>query len=414
MHDSHAPRRATGRSATDEGRSAGIMAFVALLLIPATVLAFNSIANTWSGIYPASASRTNAGCLLCHGPNGTDTWNPYGEAIRNGRRQCCRHQRRRRAELRRRPRGSLESRGDQRERPARLDGRQQQHDLRHQRHPDNRSAGAGGDHRADRSGGLDPDPGPHGHAGADPGPHAGPDPGSHAVPTAHPSPRPSPRRSRPRSPRPFPRRSRPRFPRPFPRRSRPRSPRPFPRRSRPPPLCRRPRRRRPRSPPVPTPVPTPTPNSAGRASGGGTVVEDSVSARFEFEVKASSHAAKGQIKLKSGRLSFRSHSVTTFQLSGTTATWTGTGRWNGHTGYTFTATAIDQARNGHESHRHRSPRATDRFQVTISDTAGAPVFEIAGRVQRGNVVVSARSSHSRDSDEDRVGEQRMARLLSLL
>ncbi|HYO43596.1 MAG TPA: hypothetical protein VES19_10405, partial [Candidatus Limnocylindrales bacterium] len=54
-----------------------------VLLIPATVFAFNSIGNTWSTVYPASASRTNADCLLCHGPAGEDTWNAYGQAIRN-------------------------------------------------------------------------------------------------------------------------------------------------------------------------------------------------------------------------------------------------------------------------------------------------------------------------------------------
>jgi hypothetical protein len=57
---------------------------VTVLLIPATVFAFNSIGNSWSTIYPGSVSRTNAGCLLCHGPAGEDTWNSYGQAIKTG------------------------------------------------------------------------------------------------------------------------------------------------------------------------------------------------------------------------------------------------------------------------------------------------------------------------------------------
>jgi hypothetical protein len=163
--------------------------------------------------------------------------------------------------------------------------------------------------------------------------------------------------------------------------------------------------------PTPTPTPTPVPNSAGHASGGGIVNGDAASARFEFQVKASHVMAKGQLKLASGKRAFRSHSVTSFVISGTTATWTGTGRWNGHTGYSFTATAVDQARNGRDSHGTRSRRASDRFEVSISDSSGTVVFEIAGRVQRGNVVVSAR--HGAEEFDRRL-EQRMTRLLSLL
>ena len=64
------------------------LALLLMLAAPTTVAAFNSIGNTWSTIYPASTSRTNAGCLLCHGVTGgavdTSTWNPYGWAIRQG------------------------------------------------------------------------------------------------------------------------------------------------------------------------------------------------------------------------------------------------------------------------------------------------------------------------------------------
>lgn len=123
-------------------------------------------------------------------------------------------------------------------------------------------------------------------------------------------------------------------------------------------------------------------------------------ARFEFEVRSTKSAPVGQLKLTSSHDQFRSRTVTTFAVTGKTATWTGTGSWKGHAGYRFTATAVDQARNGHDSHRADKARGADQLRITISDASGKVVFAIAGPVSRGNIVVSLRSgSHNRDGDD---------------
>ena len=71
--DTTEPARRPHRRRT---RRALALAAVFALIIPAAVYGFNSIGNTWSTVYPASASRTNAGCQLCHrDPAGGDPFN---------------------------------------------------------------------------------------------------------------------------------------------------------------------------------------------------------------------------------------------------------------------------------------------------------------------------------------------------
>ncbi len=82
----------TGRSRWWSGigrsRRLALLALVALLAMPASAMAFSSIARLWTTQYPASTAYANASCLLCHGTTGgavdTSTWNPYGWAIRQG------------------------------------------------------------------------------------------------------------------------------------------------------------------------------------------------------------------------------------------------------------------------------------------------------------------------------------------
>jgi hypothetical protein len=110
----------------------------------------------------------------------------------------------------------------------------------------------------------------------------------------------------------------------------------------------------------------------------------------------------GRLKLVTGDGWFRSRVVTTFGVADRTATWTGTGSWNGHAGYTFNAIAVDQARNGHDRHRSHesSQRAADRFSITISDSSGSVVYTTAGPVTRGNIVISTRSGDDDRDDHD--------------
>ena len=148
--------------------------------------------------------------------------------------------------------------------------------------------------------------------------------------------------------------------------------------------------------PTPTPTPTPAPSAAGKVEGSGTVTSGHSRARFEFEAKSTKSVPVGHLKLTSGHDGFRSRNVTTFAVTGRTATWTGTGSWNGHAGYTFAATASDAAKSGHDSHKASSKHKADQFAITIRDASRQVVFTIAGPVSRGNIEVSARSGGGGD------------------
>jgi hypothetical protein len=68
-------------------------------------------------------------------------------------------------------------------------------------------------------------------------------------------------------------------------------------------------------------------------------------------------------------------------LSGGTATVSGRGLWNGRPGFTYTATVVDNGRNG----RSGAPR--DRFAVTVVDPAGTVAYAIATELASGDLVV---------------------------
>jgi hypothetical protein len=59
-----------------------------------------------------------------------------------------------------------------------------------------------------------------------------------------------------------------------------------------------------------------------------------------------------------------------------TVTFTGTGRWNGHAGYTFDARATDAGEPG---------RGRDVFAITIRNPAGAVVASVDATLTSGNI-----------------------------
>jgi hypothetical protein len=59
-----------------------------------------------------------------------------------------------------------------------------------------------------------------------------------------------------------------------------------------------------------------------------------------------------------------------------TVAFDGTGRWNGHSGYTFDATATDAGEPGH---------GRDSFTITIRDASGQIVESVSGVLVSGNV-----------------------------
>ena len=340
MHEANNPGKGAGRLPhRGRARSAAISAVLVLVLVPATVFAFNSIGNTWSGIYPASASRTNAGCLLCHGPNGTDTWNPYGWAISQGGANAAAISGAAGANSDGDPNGvtNLTEINANSQPGWTLGNNNTIYDI-------NGNATTSQPVPAGITGLIDP---------------ATPTPTPTPVPTPTPTPVPTP------------------------------TPTPVP---------------TPTPTPVPTPVPT-IPSVAGQAQGNGTVAAGQDEARFEFGVRSSRYGPTGHLQLRSDDLRFRSEAVTTFTRSGVTAAWTGTGSWNGLTGYSFKATAADNGRRASsEDKRHRRASWTaDQIEITIRNSSGDLVFTIAGPVSRGDIVVTSRSSdgeHAREHNRE--------------
>ena len=59
-----------------------------------------------------------------------------------------------------------------------------------------------------------------------------------------------------------------------------------------------------------------------------------------------------------------------------TVLFTGVGTWNGHTGYTFRATATDAGEPG---------RGRDAFAITVTDASGHIVASVNATITDGNI-----------------------------
>ena len=84
MTDSGHARGPQGRLRRRGISRAAVLAAIVAMVVPAAVLGFNSIGNTWSTVYPTSLSRSNANCQLCHrDAGGGEPFNAYGWAMLN-------------------------------------------------------------------------------------------------------------------------------------------------------------------------------------------------------------------------------------------------------------------------------------------------------------------------------------------
>ena len=64
-----------------------------------------------------------------------------------------------------------------------------------------------------------------------------------------------------------------------------------------------------------------------------------------------------------------------------TATWSGAGRYDGHEGYTFTVSVVD---NGNGGGRKKTP---DTISIVIRDAGGSVVYSASGALGGGNIKV---------------------------
>ena len=116
-----------------------------------------------------------------------------------------------------------------------------------------------------------------------------------------------------------------------------------------------------------------------KVTGGGFVISNG---RTSFGFVATSiggYAGKLQARTPVGR--FHGDTVTALTATSTTATWSGTGRWNGDDGYGYTVSVVDNRSGG--SKKLASP---DTITLTVTHN-GSTVYTVTGPLKGGNITV---------------------------
>ena len=125
-----------------------------------------------------------------------------------------------------------------------------------------------------------------------------------------------------------------------------------------------------------------TATMAGRLHGAGHIGSNAAKIQFRLDVRASAAGDSGSLVVKVGVNDFSaSVSTVTFASAlrqGTTdsVTFTGTGSWNGRTGYSYQAAAADYGEPG---------RGRDTFSVVVRAPDGTVVASGAGTLTNGNI-----------------------------
>ena len=120
--------------------------------------------------------------------------------------------------------------------------------------------------------------------------------------------------------------------------------------------------------------------AAGKVTGGGWLSSDG-RISFGFVVWSSEDGRHGQLQVHAGKHSFHGNTVARLVATKETAGWTGSGTWDGNSGFTYEVNVVD---NGNGADRNAEP---DTFAITIRDASGEPVFSAAGALDGGNIWV---------------------------
>lgn len=119
-----------------------------------------------------------------------------------------------------------------------------------------------------------------------------------------------------------------------------------------------------------------------KITGGGWISQGTGKTNFGFNVIRDVIGLNGQlqVRVRSGKDKFHSTSVLTLNSSGNSGTWTGTGRWNGVTGYSFTVSVVDNGTSGKKG---------DTISIVIKSPTNVTVFTTGGAqpLKGGNIVV---------------------------
>jgi hypothetical protein len=123
-------------------------------------------------------------------------------------------------------------------------------------------------------------------------------------------------------------------------------------------------------------------SAAAKITGGGFVAQTVGNTNFGFNVITDVTGLHGQLQIqsKAGKNRFHSTTVLTLSTSGNTGTWTGTGRWNGTDGYTFSISVVDNGSSGKKG---------DTISIVIKSPTNATVFTTGGPLplKGGNITV---------------------------
>ena len=118
-----------------------------------------------------------------------------------------------------------------------------------------------------------------------------------------------------------------------------------------------------------------------KVTGGGFVI-DGGRTSFGFVAKSDGGGLAGQIQVRApGKHKLHGATVTSLVVSASTATWSGTGRWDGVDGYTFTVTVVDNRNGGGKK------GTADTISITIRNAGGTVVHSASSPLQGGNITV---------------------------
>ncbi len=114
--------------------------------------------------------------------------------------------------------------------------------------------------------------------------------------------------------------------------------------------------------------------------GGGWISPNGNRTSFGLVAKGGA-AASGEVQVNGSKHQFHAHVVTNLVISGSKATWQGTGKFDGADGFTYTL-SVEDRRNGNS--KKGSP---DTFSVEIRGPSGSVVCSASGPLQGGNIKV---------------------------
>ncbi|TFD72735.1 choice-of-anchor L domain-containing protein [Cryobacterium gelidum] len=124
--------------------------------------------------------------------------------------------------------------------------------------------------------------------------------------------------------------------------------------------------------------------AGAKVTGGGWTSISTGRTSFGFNVIPEATGFKGQFQLhaKADKAKFHGNTATSLVVSGNTATWTGSGKWNGTAGYTFQVSVVDNGSSG--------GKKGDTIKIVIKNPSGTVVFTTGSTpvaLKGGNITI---------------------------